>query len=358
MIALSVLLWFAAVTRARRWWQARSVFTLGAAIVFTFMAIHTTINIGPIDRAVSEVLGFPNATSAVKHVVFIGISLGASLMIVALRVPGAAIQRRWTVPVFIGAAATSSAALALFFSADRVPQADSGYEFDHQYLHLPGYAEAALLVMGVAAVVCTIISIVVLLGWDLGTPEGRGLAILAPGVTILAVYAWMRTGYITAVRAAWVEPTTTIFDLGTKLAAIGIVLTTTGLLWASVEGGLTVRLLRRDIAQLHRSLVGERWPGVARESHATAGPARYVEDRATEVLDALSMQARLDGLPEVGQRMARAELIADWLRSGEPAGIGVSDLRPPPGADAVKWVRAIGRAYASNSAPTGAGDSR
>ncbi|AOW94177.1 hypothetical protein BFN03_19850 [Rhodococcus sp. WMMA185] len=356
MIALSVLLWSAAVTRTRRWWQARSVFAFGAAIVFTFMASHTTVNIGPIDRAVSDALGVPNATSAVKHVVFLGICLGASLMLVALRVTAAHAQRRWVAPVFLSWVAASAAALAFFFSAARVPQAETGYQFDKLYAHLPGYAEAAALVMGVAAVVCTMITIVVLLGWDVGTPEGRGLAILAPGVAILAFYAWMRTGYITAARAGWVEPTSALFDLSTKLAAIGILFTATGLMWASAEGGIAVRLQRRDIAQLHRNLVGERWPGVARDSHATAGPVRYTEDRASEVLDALSMQARRDGLPEVGHGIATPESIADWLRTGEPRGIGVCDLRPPADTDAVKWVRSVGRAYRSKPVPTSVGD--
>lgn len=99
------------------------------------------------------------------------------------------------------ATAATAVAVALFFSAEDAPQATDGYQFDELYVHLPGYADSAAFVMGVAAVLCTVITVVVLLGWDLGTPSGRGLAILACGVAVLASYAWIRAA--TSSRRAW-----------------------------------------------------------------------------------------------------------------------------------------------------------
>lgn len=347
MFALSVLLWWVAVTRAHRWRQSRSVFTLGTMIVFVCMASHTTVNIELVDRFISDATGVANSTSAVKHVIFLGICLGAALMIVALRVSRVDVQRRWVTPLSIGAGVPAIAAVVLFFSAKAVPQAESGYQFDELYAHLPGYAEAAALVMGVAAVLCTIITVVVVLGWDVSTAAGRGLAILTPGVAALSAYAWMRAGYIVAARAGWIGPSTTVFDLSSRLVVIGILLTTLGLMWASIEGVFAVRAQRRDFAALYTALVVNQWPGVARESYATAGASRRVEDRASEVLDAISMQARRDGLPEYGDSEVSPGMIAFWLRTGEAGGVSVSDLRPPPETDSVRWVRSVGRAFSS-----------
>lgn len=343
-IVVSVLLWWVALTRLWRWRTSRSVLTLGTAVVFIFMALHTTVNVGAVDRLISEAVGVANATSAVKHGIFFGICLGASIIIVALRVPDVDRQRRWIAPLSAGATAATAVAVALFFSAEDAPQATDGYQFDELYVHLPGYADSAAFVMGVAAVLCTVITVVVLLGWDLGTPSGRGLAILACGVAVLASYAWIRGGYIVAARLGWVETSTYALDLTTQLALIGAVLTTLGLLWSSIEGVFGSQKQRRDFAELYTVVVKERWPGVIRGSWASFDPSRRTADRANEVLDALSMQADVDKLPEHGLP-ATPESVARWVHAGESGGIGVDGLRPPVGFDAVKWVRAVGRAF-------------
>ena len=343
-IAVSVLLWWVALTRLRRWHQSRSILTLGTAIVFIFMALHTTVNVGAIDRFVSAVIGVANATSAVKHGLFLGICLGAAIIIVALRVPDVDRQRRWMVPLSIAAVTATAVATTLFFSAENAPQAIDGYQFDELYVHLPGYAESAAFVMGVAAALCTVITVVILLGWDLSTPSGRGLAILAPGVAVLAAYAWIRAGYIVAARVGWVEHATGALDLTTQLALVGVVLTTVGLLWSSIEGLFRSQAQRRDFAGLYGVVVRDRWPGVIRDSWASLDPARRIADRASEVLDALSMQAGADGLPERGGP-ATPDTIARWVWTGESGDLGVDGLRPPVGVDAVKWVRAVGKAF-------------
>lgn len=343
-IVVSVLLWWVALTRMRRWRNSRSVLTLGTAVVFIFMALHTTVNVGAVDRFISEVVGVANATSAVKHGIFFGICLGASIIIVALRVPDVDRQRRWIAPLSVGAIVATAVAMALFFSAESAPQATDGYQFDALYVHLPGYAESAVFVMGAAAVLCTVITVVVLLGWDLSTPAGRGLAILACGVAVLASYAWIRGGYIAAARIGWVETSTYALNLTTQLALIGAVLTTVGLLWSSIEDIFRSRKRRRDFAELYTVVVKERWPGVIRDSWTSFDPSRRTADRASEVLDALSMQADADKLPEWGLP-ATPELIARWVSTGEPEGIGVDGLRPPRGTDEVRWVRAVGKAF-------------
>lgn len=343
-IVVPVLLWWVALTRLWRWRTSRSVLTLGTAVVFIFMALHTTVNVGAVDRLVSEAVGVDNATSAVKHGIFFGICLGASIIIVALRVPDVDRQRRWIAPLTIGATAATAVAVALFFSARPAPQASDGYQFDELYVHLPGYAESATFVMAVAAVLCTVITVVVLLGWDLSTPSGRGLAILAGGVAVLASYAWIRGGYIAAARLEWVETSTSALDLTTRLALIGAVLTTIGLLWSSIEGIFRSHKQRRDFAELYTFMVKDRWPGVMRESWSSITPSRRISDRASEVLDALSMQADADDLPKSGDS-ATPEEIAQWVWTGEAGGISIEGLRPPAGTDPVKWVRALGTAF-------------
>lgn len=344
MLAVSALLWWVAFTRVRRWSQSRSIMSLGTGVVFVFMALHTTVNLGPVDRFISRAIGVANATSAVKHGLFLGICLGAAIIIVALRVPEVERQRRWLAPLTLVAGLAAAVAAILFFSADPAPQARDGYEFDELYAHLPGYAEPAAFVMGVAAVLCTIITVVVLLGWDLSTPTGRGLAILAPGVGVLAVYAWIRGGYIVAARAGWAGDSVIVFELTSSLALIGAILTTIGLMWASIEGFFRVRSQRRDFAELHTFLVKDRWPGVVRESWPSIQPGHRLSDRATEVLDALSMQADADDLPEQGSP-ATPETIARWVWTGESGGISVEGLRPPSGTDPVKWICAVGTAF-------------
>ncbi len=72
-IVLSVLLWWVAFTRVRRWRQSHSVLALGIAVVFVCMAAHTTVNVGgPVDRFVSNAIGVANAASAVKQGLFLG----------------------------------------------------------------------------------------------------------------------------------------------------------------------------------------------------------------------------------------------------------------------------------------------
>ncbi|AYA27516.1 hypothetical protein C6369_025985 [Rhodococcus rhodochrous] len=200
-IVVSVLLWWVALTRLWRWRTSRSVLTLGTAVVFIFMALHTTVNVGAVDRFISEAVGVANATSAVKHGIFFGICLGASIIIVALRVPDVDRQRRWIAPLSAGATAATAVAVALFFSAEDAPQAADGYQFDELYVHLPGYADSAAFVMGVAAVLCTVITVVVLLGWDLGTPAGGGWRFWPVGLL-----CWRRMrgyGADTSLRRAW-----------------------------------------------------------------------------------------------------------------------------------------------------------
>lgn len=343
-IVLSVLLWWVAFTRVRRWRQSHSVLALGIAVVFVCMAAHTTVNVGPVDRFVSNAIGVANAASAVKQGLFLGMCLGAALLLVALCVHDAGAQRRWVGPLSLGTVGAIVVAVVLFLGAADAPQARDGYQFDQLYGHLPGYAESAAFVMVVAAVLCTIITVVVVHGWDLGTPAGRGLAIVAVGVAVLSVYAWMRAGYIVAARAGWVEPSTHVFDVSTELALVGSVLTMLGFTWASIERFFMGRSQRRDFAELYQVLVKQRWPGVMRESWSALVPARQVSDRASEVLDALSMQADEDGLPERG-RPATPESIARWVCTGESGGVGVDGLRPPSGTDTVKWVRAVGKAF-------------
>lgn len=343
-IAVSVLFWWVALTRLHRWRQSRSVLALGIGVAFVCMAAHMTVNVGAVDRFVSSTIGVANAASAVKHGIFLGMGLGAALIIVALCIHDVGVQRRWVAPLSMCTVVAIVAAVSLFLSAEDAPQAAGGYEFDRLYAHLPGYAESAAFVMCVAGVLCTIITFVVLQGWDVGTPKGRGIAILAPGIAVLSVYAWMRAGYIVAARAGWVEPSTQVLDLATKLALLGSILTTIGFMWSSIEGAFTSPTQRRDFAELYAVLVKDRWPGVMSESRTSLSPTRQVSDRAGEVLDALSMQARQDRLPERGGA-ANPELIAQWVWTGKAADIGIDGLRPSSGADSVKWVRAIGKAF-------------
>ncbi len=158
----------------------------------------------------------------------------------------------------------------------------------------------------------------------------------------------MRAGYIVAARAGgWVEPSTHVFDVSTELALVGgSVLTMLGFTWASIERFFMGRSQRRDFAELYQVLVKQRWPGVMRESWSALVPARQVSDRASEVLDALSMQADEDGLPERGGRPATPESIARWVCTGESGGRrGRRAATPPSGTDTVKWVRAVGKAF-------------
>ncbi|AYA27515.1 hypothetical protein C6369_025980 [Rhodococcus rhodochrous] len=120
-------------------------------------------------------------------------------------------------------------------------------------------------------------------------------------------------------------------DLTTQLALIGAVLTTFGLLWSSIEGVFRSQKQRRDFAELYMVVVKERWPGVIRGSWASFDPSRRTADRANEVLDALSMQADVDKLPEHGLP-ATAESVARWVHTGNPEASGSMGCGPRLGS--------------------------
>ncbi|WP_072689361.1 hypothetical protein [Rhodococcus marinonascens] len=352
-IILPVLLWFSAATVAIRWWRSRSLMLTGAALVFAGMAAHITVNMAVVDipdvsRGLSKLLGYNNAASGVKHLIFMVIIWGVSLILVAMMDDDAdspSRRRLWVKGTLGAVMAVTVATAVMFFSTKEVPQASSGFEFDVLYGHRPGYAAAAALVLITAAVLCTAIFYAVIRQTEPRSSAGRGLLILSAGVAMIALYAWIRGLYFVLARVGWVEPTPVVFEQSTKLVIIAILLTVVGLQWSAVERSVVHIRHRRQFHHLHVDLV-RRWPGVRRPSIKGVSRGVRLSDRAIEVLDALAMQAQSERLPIVSTTDHSAESVATWIATGHTASLGINSLQPPDQVTDTQWVRQIGREYA------------
>ena len=103
----------------------------------------------------------------------------------------------------------------------------------------------------------------------------------------------------------------------------------------------------RNFVELHE-VVTTRWPGVVRPSWEGSGATDRVADRATEVMDALSIAAHAAGLPH-GAPSPEDEApvaIVEWIITGRAREELTQEvLGTPEGVSDVEWVRTLGVAF-------------
>jgi len=345
--AVAVLLWIAAASRFRRWWWARTWNLVGVLTVFTCMAAHMTVNLPLFENLLRGALGHSNGAGAVKMVLFSGICFGAAILVTDLM---AASDRRRAQLIRLHALlsmVTAGGSVAFFLTAPEMPEQRDGYTFDDLYAHTPGYAEAGIIAMLYPFFLCIVVTIVTAGHADSRTATGRGLMVLCPGVFLLTVYAGMRITYVLAASTGAIDPTPRVFDITQVLALVGVLMVTIGVLWPTMALWTAARRALRNFVELHEVLT-TRWPGVVRPSWEGSGATDRVADRATEVMDALSIAAHAAGLPH-GAPIPEDEApvaIVEWIITGlAREELTQEVLGTPEGVSDVEWVRTLGVAF-------------
>lgn len=213
----------------------------------------------------------------------------------------------------------SVTAMAIFLAAPPVPQAAGGFEFDITYSHLPGYAEAGIAGALFPALLCPALMVMTTRAADLRTLTGWSLTLLSAGLATATVWAWIRLSYFVAVRYLGAPQLPVVFETTRAISAVGVLVIFVGMMLSPVVSWVRACRTLWVIGPLHRELT-TRWPGVRRSSRRGASTAERAEDRVTELLDALSMEA--ESVARSGASTVDAPdvaaAVADWLLHGRP----------------------------------------
>lgn len=351
-VLVAVMLWAAAVMRTWRSWQKRHAAGLQAiAIALIAIAVAATVNIPDVARGVDKALGWPNIADLIKQIGIVVAACGNQVMLLHLQTaPGTEspdagrIRARWN-----GAAAVSVLSMVLFLLGGRHPEA--GAQFARVYAGTPWLSESRLVVTVYAAVILSLVVRLCLKQLD-RSALGRGVLILAAGAGVMVIYCIFRTVYLVGHRLGDAMPTS-VFDLGTHLAQVGLPLVAIGTLLPAFETWLRAR---RDLDSL-----APLWKHLAPTLPMVGGgePPRHAElslvadHRVVKVQDGLYLLAQLAGLPEGSPGLARnrdlgadATAIGAWLRGGSPSNVSVAMLATPAQLTDRSWCVLIARNFA------------
>ncbi len=308
------------------------------------MSAHQALNVQVVETFVRDSFG-PGMPNAVKMVMVCGICVGTAIGFTAVTSKDG--QQKKLLRLHITMSVTTGALAFVFFAATPWPAGVTDREFDNKYAHLPGYAEGLIVGMAYPFLLALLVTIVSVKQADRRTVTGRGLMFIVPGAAILTVYAALRIGYLSAARYGVMEPTPTPLEISRVLAATGALLVAVGVLVALTMNWLAARTALQQILPLRDELM-KLWPGAVRESMPGASTSECVDDRAAEVLDALSIEVDFSDLPTEGTlpQEAAASAIAEWIVAGRVAdGLGYSSFFHDPETTDTEWACMVGAAY-------------
>ncbi|MDH6284555.1 hypothetical protein [Prescottella agglutinans] len=345
----ALMLAVTAATRLHRWWFQRSLTLAGAFIVLACMSLHMILNVQAVEEFVRDAFG-PSTPGSVKMLLVCGICVGTA--IVFTDVTSQAGQRKKLLRFHITMSLLTATLSFAFFYTNPWPADVTNREFDNHYAFLPGYAEGLILGMTYPFLLALSVTAVAIAQADRRTVTGRGLMLIVPGAAILTAYAALRIGYLFAARYGLMEPTPTPFAISRVLAVGGVFFIAAGVLGALTMNWRASRAALRQFSDLRDELL-RRWPGAERESRPGCSAGERVDDRAAELLDALSLEVECSNLP-AGRRLPQddtAEAIATWITTGEVTdGLGYDSFFLESGTSDTQWASALGRAYSSANA--------
>lgn len=344
----AALLAVTAATRVQRWWFSRSLTLAGSIVVLICMSIHMALNMKPVEQFVRQTFG-ASMPGTIKMLLVCGICVGTAIIFTNVTSSANPKKILW---IHISLSLFTAVLSFYFFFKTPWPASNPDNQtFDNEYAFLPGYAEGLMLGMTYPFLLCLLVTIVTIRQADRRTVTGRGLIIICPGAVALTTYAALRIGYLFATRYGWIDPTPTPFAISRVLAIVGVSFIAAGVLSALIDSFLAARSEQKMFSELHSELI-DRWPGAQRKSERGSSAADRVADRAAELLDALSLEAKHRDLPQEGPQAQESTVaaIARWLITGRiPDGLGSADLRPRPGTTDVQWACILGDAYTRES---------
>lgn len=342
----AAVLAIAAATRIQRWWFSRSWTLAGAVIVLLCMSIHMALNVKTVESAVRVTLG-AGIPGAIKMLLVCGICVGTAIVFTTVTSSRHLKKLLW---LHISLSVVTAALSFYFFFKTPWPASNpDNRAFDNQYAFLPGYAEGLMLGMAYPFLLCLMVTIVAIRQADRRTATGWGLIIISPGAAALSAYAALRIGYLGSARWGLIDPTLTPFAISRFLAVVGVLFVAAGVLVTAMGTTLVSRAQLRAFDDLRSELLA-RWPGALRPSEPGSGAADRAADRAAELLDALSLEAKRQALPNQGAALSRTEVahaVAEWIITDRiPEGLGSDNLRARAATSDVRWARELGDAYA------------
>jgi hypothetical protein len=340
----AALLGVAAATRLHRWWFSRSWTLAGAALILACMSLHMMLNIEPIEEFVRSSLG-AGMPGALKMLLVYGICIGTAT--VFTDVTSKAGQRTKLIRLHVALSLFTAAISFVFFFKTPWPANVDNRTFDNEYAFLPGYAEGLILAMAYPFLLCLMVTVVTIVQADRHTVTGRGLLLICPGAAILTAYAALRIGYLVAARYGLMEPTPTPFAISRTLALTGVLLIAAGVLTALAMNWIGARAALKQFSDLRAELL-TRWPNAERESKRGSSAAEQVDDRAAELLDALSLEVAHSGMPpgEPLPQPLAVDAITEWLVTGRlPDRLGYNSFFLDPGTTDTMWACMLGNAY-------------
>lgn len=340
----ALLLAIVAATRLHRWWFRRSLTLIGAFIGLSCMSIHMLLNTRSVELFVADTFG-DSAPAAIKMLMVCGICVGSAIGFtdVTSKAGHRKTLVRWHVTVSV---ITTVLAYIFFFSRPWPADVDA-LTFDNEYAYLPGFAEGLILGMAYPFLVALMITVVAISQADRRTVTGRALLLVTPGAAILTAYAAVRIGYLVAARYGFIEPTPTPFAIARLLAVSGVFFLGTGMAGALILNWLGAKRPLEQFTPLRKEML-RRWPGAERGSPAGSSAGERTDDKAAEVLDALSLEVEHSSLPAGTQLPPEiaAPAIADWLVNGRVAdGLGYNSFFPESETTDTDWAATLGRAY-------------
>ncbi|MFD8101070.1 hypothetical protein ACFV24_16140 [Nocardia fluminea] len=315
-IVLAPLMWIAVVSRAWRWWWSRS-WVLGSMVVaLGVVAVHLSLNIPAVETLVQAVVPIANFSTGLRMVLFNLMAASSGVLALAVTTDPDRVARGARVLGLI-AVAGSVAAMTIFACAPTVPQAAGGFEFDISYSHLPGYAEAGIAGALFPALLCPALMVMTARAADLRSLTGWSLTLLSVGLAAATVWAWIRLSYFVAARYLGAPQMPVVFEVTRAVSAVGVLVIFVGMMLSPVVSWVRAKRILWAIGPLHRELM-TRWPGVRRASRRGSSTDERADDRVTELLDALSMEA--ESAPQADAAVADmtevAAAVAEWLLRG------------------------------------------
>ncbi len=331
-------LWLAAAFRLVRLRQRPHSRSLRAmTIALAALAFGATMTIPPVARAIDAVSHVPDLSSAFKETGIVLTAAAVELMLSLVRW-GPALTRRAVCARWVVAAAVAVVALAMAFLAG--PGVNWGVEGTG-----PWIAESRLLVTAYSMIV--LVRVVVLCVRNrTATALGRGVVVMGTGAAVVVIYCVVRGEYLLTARY-FSTPPVWVYDVGTRLASVGLALIALGTVLAPMEQWVRARRGLARLDPLWRALDVRPVP----MGHA---PPRWVEAeikldyRIVQIQDALYLRALDTEVPPrgctAGSVPERAAQIPAWLENHDNP-ISMETLSTPAGWTDRAWMLAVARAY-------------